>query len=145
MQSWLIWALLAMLTWGFWGLLPKLAVKFSDPTSALFFEAIGAGICGVTLALIFGGKPEFNPKGALFAGLTGMTAILGGWFYLYAARSAITISSVVLLTALYPIVTVMLAVVFLKEPMTTKQIIALILALLAVILLATEQERQDSQ
>ena len=41
------------------------------------------------------------------------------------------------LTALYPLVTVLLAFIFLREPLTGKQIIGLILAIGAILLLAT--------
>ena len=138
MKSWVAWALLALVTWGFWGLFPKLAVKYISPTSALFYEAVGAGVCGAVLALCFGGKPELNFHGALFGVLTGVTVVVGGWFYLFAAKEANT-SSVVVLTAMYPIVTIALAALILKEQITGRQIVAMLLALCAVALLVTEQ------
>ncbi len=137
MNQWILWAVLALGTWGFWGLFPKLAVKYISPTSALFYEALGAVVCGVVIALLAGGKPEYSSRGALFAFLTGVTAILGGWFYLYAARSA-NISTVVVITALYPLITVILAWTVLGEAITQRQLLAMILALGAVSLLATE-------
>jgi transporter family protein len=139
MNNWVGWSLLALVTWGFWGLFPKLATKYTDPNSAIFYEALGAAFCGILLSLYFGGKPEVNFKGCLFGGLTGAAAMLGGWFYLYAARST-NISSVVVLTALYPVVTIILAALTLKEPISVRQIIALILAFAAITLLATEQK-----
>jgi len=142
MNNWITWSLLALLTWGLWGLLPKFAVKYIDPNSAIFYEALGCALCGIILSLFFGGKPDADLRGSLFAGLTGVVGILGAWFYLYAARST-NISSVVVLTALYPVVTIVLAVFMLKEPLSLRQVVALMLALVAISLLATEQKQEN--
>ena len=44
---------------------------------------------------------------------------------------------IVTLTALYPIITIALAAVLLKEPVTLKQGFGMVLAVLSIILLAT--------
>jgi transporter family protein len=137
MPSWIVWSLLALVTWGLWGFFPKLAVNYISPKDALIYDALGTGISGVLIALCIGGRPAPSLAGATFAALTGLTAILGGLFYLYAAREA-NISVVVVLTALYPIVTVLLAAIFLKESLTQRQILSLLLALAAIIVMATD-------
>jgi transporter family protein len=144
MNNWLVCSILALVTWGFWGLFPKLAVTYTNPTTALFYEAVGSMICGFGLALYFGGIPEASFKGAFFGIMTGMVALLGAWFYLNASRNA-NISLVVVITALYPVVTVLLAVIFLKEPFGLKQSIALVLSLIAIALLATDQQAEPNK
>jgi transporter family protein len=87
--------------------------------------------------LFFAGfRPETHPRGILYACLTGVAGLLGGLFYLLAvARGKVPV--VVTLTALYPIITIALAAVLLKEPVTLKQGFGMVLAVLSIILLAT--------
>lgn len=137
MASWLPWGLLALLTWGLWGLFPKLAVQSMSPESAILYEAIGAALAGVTIAALTATRLEFDASGAIYAGLTGATAILGGWFYLCAAARA-DITSVVILTAMYPALTVLFAWIFIKEPVGARHLLALALALSATLVVAWE-------
>jgi transporter family protein len=138
MNQWILYTVLALVSWGIWGLFPKLSLQYLSPNSAIFYEALGAAVCGISIAILAGGKPEFSPRGSLFAFVTGATAILGAWFYLYAARNT-NISTVAVVTAMYPVITVVLAWAVLGESMTHRQLLAMLLALGAIVLVATEQ------
>ena len=136
MSSWVCWSLLALLTWGFWGFFPKLATRYMSPQSIMIYEVIaGLAIAGVCL-FIAGFRPETHPKGILYSFLTGVAGLLGGLFYLFAVGRG-KVSVIVTLTALYPIITIALAVVFLREPVTLRQGCGMVLAVLSIILLAT--------
>ena len=136
MSSWVWWSLLALFTWGIWGFFPKLATRYMSPQSIIIYEVIaGLSIAAVCL-FSTGFKPETHPRGILFACLAGVAGLLGGLFYLFAVARG-KVSVIVTLTALYPIITIALAAVFLKEPVTLKQGFGMVLAVLSIILLAT--------
>ena len=134
MDSWFIWTILAMVTFGAWGFFPKLAVNYISPQSALIYQVIGGLFVGIVGLAMINFKPETHPMGILYAFLTGITGVLGTLFY-YAAASRGQISIVVSLTALYPLITIMLAIIFLHETLMLKQVIGLGFAVAAIVLL----------
>ena len=136
MNDWVIFAILALLVWGFWGFFPKLATNYISPKSVLVYEVIGAIIVGVAVLFLVNFKPEVNAKGITFAILTGIAGTLGALFFIFAVSRGET-SVVVTTTALYPLVTITLAFLILKEPITMKQGIGMIFAFAAMMLLST--------
>lgn len=135
MDSSFFWTLLAMLTFGAWGFFPKLAVNYINPQSALIYQVIGGLLVGIVGLAMLNFKPETHPVGIVYALLTGITGVLGTFFY-YAAASRGQISVVVSLTALYPLITILLAVIFLHETLVLKQVIGLCFAVAAIVMLA---------
>ncbi|MBW2966178.1 EamA family transporter [Candidatus Woesearchaeota archaeon] len=135
MGDWLIFAIFALIMWGLWGFFPKLATNYISPKSALIFEVIGALVVGVVVLIVVGFKPEIHSKGITFALLTGIAGTLGALFFLYAISRG-KASVVVTTTALYPIITIMLAFLILKEPVSLKQGVGMIFALTAIMLLS---------
>jgi transporter family protein len=136
MSSWVWWSLLALFTWGFWGFFPKLAIRHMSSQSIIIYEVVAALAVALGCLIFVGFRPETHPRGILYAALTGVAGILGGLFYLFAmARGKVSV--IVTLTALYPIITIVLAAVFLKEPVTLKQGCGMVLAVLSIVLLAT--------
>ena len=135
MDSWIFWTMLAMVTFGAWGFFPKLAVNYISPQSAVVYQVIGGLLVGTVGLAMVNFKPETHPMGILYALLTGITGVLGTLFY-YAAASKGQISIVVSLTALYPLITILLAIIFLNETLALKQIVGLCFAVAAIVLLA---------
>ena len=135
MESWFLWTILALVTFGLWGFFPKLAVNYITPQSALIYQVIGGMLVGVIGLTLIGFRPQTHPLGILFALLTGITGVLGTFFY-YAAASRGQISIVVSLTALYPLITILLAIVFLHETLSLRQVAGLCFAVAAIIFLA---------
>ena len=135
MNSWFFWTILAMVTFGAWGFFPKLAINYINPQSALIYQVIGGLLVGIVGLAMLNFKPETHPLGILFAFLTGITGVLGTFFY-YLAASRGQISIVVSLTALYPLITILLAMIFLHETLVLKQVIGLCFAVAAIVLLA---------
>ena len=136
MDNWFVSALLALIIYGFWGFFPKLAVSYISPQSALVYQVAGGMLVGVLALFLVGFRPESHPLGVLFAILTGVTGVLGTLFY-YAAASRGNISIVVSMTALYPLITICLAFFILREPLTFKQIIGMVFAIVAIILFSS--------
>jgi len=135
-DSWQIPALAALVLFGFWGFFPKLAVNHIDPGSALVFEIVGAMAVGLVVLLFPGFTLETAPRGALFGVLTGLCGMLGTLFFMAAATRG-RISLVVSLTAMYPLITIVLARLVLAEPLTGKHLLGMVMALAAIVLLCT--------
>lgn len=132
--NWLIYALICSLLYGFWGFLGKLATKSLNYKTAFVYEAIGATL--TTIFIIASSKNlnfEGNIAGIVFALLVGVCATVASLIFFKAIESG-PVVSVISITSLYPLITVFLSYFFLKEPITIPQIIALVLAILAVIL-----------
>ena len=136
MQPWLIYAILALVIWGFWGFFPKLTTGYIGPKSAMVFQSIGAVIVGMLVLFALKLKPEMHPRGVFFALLTGIAGITGALFFLYALSSGGKTAAVVMLTALYPVITIALSFIFLHEAVTLMQSIGILLALVSIILIA---------
>ncbi|MFT5064159.1 MAG: transporter family protein [Gammaproteobacteria bacterium] len=136
-QSWLFPALLCVAAWGVSRLFPKLATNHIDPKSALTFEVIGEVLVVIFILGSAGfGKLMFDLKGTSYAVLAGLFGGAGVYWYLVAADRG-NVSQLVGVTALYPVITVILGVLVLNEPLTAKQIIGVGLAVVAVYLVSS--------
>ena len=136
MENWLAAAIIAFILYGLWGFFPKLAVTYISPASALVYEVAGAIMVGLLALKIVGFRPDAHPKGILYAVLTGITGMLGTLFFFYSVKNG-KVSVVASLTALYPLITIILAHLFLREPIAIRQLLAMVLAMAALILFAT--------
>ena len=80
-----------------------------------------------------GFKPEVHPKGISLAFATGLLGMLGALFYLFAMPKG-KVSVIATLVALNPVITIGLAYFLLKEPITLKEGVGMIFALMAIVL-----------
>lgn len=135
-MSWLSASLLALLSFGLWGFFTKLAVIHIDSKSALIYQTIGVAIIGVLALGMMNFKPANDMKGLGYAILTGLAYGVGCLFYFIAASKG-KIITVVTLTALYPLIAIILAYLVLKETVNMKQCAGIVLALAAILLMST--------
>jgi bacterial/archaeal transporter family protein len=134
--NWLIYGLICSLLYGFWGFFGKLATKSLNYKTAFVYEVIGAII--TTIFILASSKSlnlEGNIVGIVFALLVGVCATVASLIFFKAIESGPVVSTISI-TSLYPLITVFLSYLFLKEAITIPQIIALILAIISVILSA---------
>ena len=136
MKEWLLPTFGTIIFWGLWGFIPKITTKYISPKSAIVFETLGGIILGIVILISLKFKPDIHPKGVLLAVLTGLLGFAGALCFLYAALKG-PISLVAVLSALSPIITVVLAMFFLNETITLKQGLGIVLGLGAVVLIAT--------
>ena len=136
MKQWLIPTFGAFILWGFWSFIPKITTRYISPKSAILFEVLGGIIFAVVILFSIKFKPDFHPKGALLALSTGLLGFGGALCFLYAASKG-PISLVAVLSALSPIIAIILAALFLNETITIKQGLGIALGLGAIVLLAT--------
>ncbi|RKX70132.1 hypothetical protein DRP53_06025 [candidate division WOR-3 bacterium] len=130
---WLLFALSAVLVWGFWGYLSKIvAVDLGGLQGYLIVSISSIAFTGAVL--IATGLPGSLPNLPLYI----ITGILGGvgTLFFYLAMESGKASVVVPISAQYIVVAAILAFIFLKEPVTMRKILGIIFATVAIILLS---------
>ena len=132
----LIFAFVAILLWGVWGILLKQASVHLNPLNNLVFSGMGSlAVVGLSIILL-GGKLEFSSsRGIIFSVLAGFIGTLAVLFFIYAVSKG-RVSVVVPLTSLYPIITLVLAVLVLGESISIRQGFGIGFALIALLLLS---------
>lgn len=133
-RSWILPALATFVFWGLWGFLPKITTRYLSPRSAVLYEVIGGLLFGIVAIGIFRFRPDYHPVGTALGLITGTIGFLGAFAFLQAV-SAGRVSLVVSFTALYPALSILLAVIFLGESISLRQGVGVILALIAMLLI----------
>jgi len=135
-MDWLWFSLLAAGLWGLWGFLSKVAT-LQLPVQAVYLISAGgyAAVIGY-LAATEGLALPWPPGGATAAVAAGICLALGLLYFCKALAADTATGVVVPLTALYPLVTVILSWTLLREDFTLRQLAGVALALPAVWLLA---------
>lgn len=133
MDDRVILAVVSLVMWGLWGFFPKLATDNIGPKSVLIFQNTATILVTIFVLASVNFKPEINSKGIFFSVISGLAGTVGGLFFLYAISKG-RASVIVTMTALYPIVTIILAFLILKEPISLKQGIGMMFALIAMVL-----------
>jgi transporter family protein len=141
LPAWLTWSLATIVLWGTWGLVSKIASTGVDAyVNQLLYTA------GLVPLLIFAAwtvhrrsaqeSRNGRAAGAFWAFLTGILGGAGNIAFFQALVKGGKASVVAPVTALFPMVTVLLALTFLKERLGRTQWIGLALAFLAIYLLS---------
>lgn len=133
MQGWILPTFGALLLWGFWGFIPKLTTDYLSPRSAVVYEVLGGLLLALIVLTVSKFQLDFHPKGSAFAVVTGMLGLLGAFCFLLAVSKG-PVTLVATLSALYPVVSVLLAIFILHESVTVRQCLGIAMAVLAMIL-----------
>ncbi|MGI9072465.1 MAG: EamA family transporter [Bryobacteraceae bacterium] len=136
-SSWMLLSIATVLLWGSWGLESKIVVDRISPWMNQVLFSIG--LLPLLAWMLFWknlrqttGPPN---KGAAFGLLTGIFGGLGNvTFYLALSRGKASV--VVPMVGLAPLVTVVLALLILKESINRAQVVGVVLALLSIYLLS---------
>ncbi len=136
MREWVIPSLGVFVAWGLWGFLPKLTVRFLPPRDAVVYETLGGVILALTLLAWYGPRLQTDWRGVALAAFTGLIGFVGALLYL---RAVVTgpVSLVTTISALYPVLVIALAYLFLGETITLKQGLGVVLALVSIYLITT--------
>lgn len=133
--GWFLPVLIAVISWAGMVFLPKLVAQTSlPPTSAILYEILG----GVTVALIvflyLGGKAQFDAKGAAISYAVGLLGFTGTLAYFWAVTKG-PVSIIAVLSAMYPIIAVLLGVFVLHETLSLRQMLGIGLSMAGLWLL----------
>ena len=135
LAPWFLYSVITVLAWGVVGLLQKLSTNHLSAESTLIWLVVGF------LAM----EPLFYPGSALFhysawaiaaALVSGLLNALGAWALFAALKNGGKASIVSPLTALYPLVVILLVPLVLHESITKLQLAGVASALIAVVLLS---------
>lgn len=139
LPRWLAYSLLTIVCWGAWGAVSKVASGGVDANTNQIFFTLGLLpliAFAARSARLAGGSER--RAGIAWAFLTGILGGTGNIAFFRALGSGGQASVVVPATALFPLVTVILALTFLHERLGKAQKIGLVLALAAIYLLSME-------
>jgi len=139
MANWIIFSILALVSWGIWGFMMKLSINsIGCAKSVMVYQAIGSAVVVLLVLLFLKFRPEGDLKGIGLSVITGVLGMLGTLFFILAISSGNGTGSVVSpLTALYPLITIALALMVLKEPLSVKQGAGIVFAMAAMVLFTT--------
>jgi len=132
---WLWYSAITVLAWGVVGLLQKLSTNYISAESSLIWLVVGFLLLE---PLLYPGSALFHYSGwnLIWALLSGVLNALGAWALFAALKSGGKASIVAPLTALYPLVVMMLVPFVLHESITRLQVVGVVCALIAVVLLS---------
>lgn len=136
MKEWVLPTFGAFVVWGLWSFIPKITVRYISPKSAVVYEVLGGILVASVVLYSLNFRPDIHPKGVALGITTGLLGFLGALFFLFAVSHG-PVSLIVTLTALYPVISILLAIVILHEPITLKQAVGVIFALTAIFLVAS--------
>ena len=139
--AWLLWSMATIVLWGAWGLVSKIASNGVDVyVNQLLYTAGLAPLMIFIAWTVWKHSPRESAKdrrrGVFWAFLTGILGGLGNLAFFQALVKGGEASIVAPVTALFPMVTVLLAVLFLKERLGRTQWVGLALAFVAIYLLS---------
>jgi drug/metabolite transporter (DMT)-like permease len=144
MPRWLLFSLLTVTLWGVWGFLPRLLARMPAEQQQVI-STLGLLPVMAALALrperLRGASVKRGCALAFGAGLVGSVGMLAFYKLMNAGLGAAT---VVPFTSLYPLVTVLLAVVLLKEKLGTIQMAGIALALASIYFFNVGREQSFS-
>jgi bacterial/archaeal transporter family protein len=142
MPRWLLWTFAALLSWGIWAVLSKV---LGNALSAQQSQALSTiGMLPILLPLAVSARASLrgaSRTGLILALVGGIVTCLGNIPYYAAVARGERFATVVSLTALAPMVTVLLAMFFLRERVNRIQIIGLALSLGAIWLFNVQEDR----
>lgn len=132
--DWVGWSLVTLVLWGVWGFLAKLASSHVDWKQQSLLWVIGAAIPIVVIS--FYARPVFGIQEAStwYVLASGIAAVIGN-VGLYIAMGKGKASLAVPVTAVYPLVTIILSVVFLREKVTLLQSLGIFFGLIGILLM----------
>jgi len=132
---WLWYALLCIFWWGLWGFLSKVGSEAASPMQMQILFTLGMIPVAVGMLLQMRLKLDRNGGGVTYGILCGIATGLGTLGY-YAALRAQTASVVTPVTGLFPVLTVALAFVVLRERLNKVQMGGMLLALASIVVLS---------
>jgi transporter family protein len=135
MRDWYFYALTTVVVWGIWGVFSKLAAAHSKPRQMLIFQSVGVIAFALLVLALEKFRIEPSVQGFSWSFAAGFFTFIG-FLTFFAALEHGKASTVVTLSALYPVVTIFLSILFLHEKLTMRQAVGIGFALVASVLLA---------
>jgi uncharacterized membrane protein len=143
-QPWLYYTLLTALCWGVWGSIMEYPEKFGFPATLGYITWAFTMIPCSYIAIKHGHKKiEFKLKAILIGSCTGILGAAGQLLLFSALKHgpAYTIFPII---SLYPVLTIFLSILVLKEKTTNRCWLGIAVSIIAVLFLAYQQPSSSS-
>lgn len=137
MNNWLCHSMITLLLWGVWGIFGKLAYRSITPRDYIPLVLIG-NIIVLIIACFFLLRPshfKINSTDGIFAVISSIAYVAGGLFFFLALGKGET-SKVVLVTALYPIITISYSLFFMNEPVSATKLLGIVTVFIGILFLS---------
>ncbi|MFN4197255.1 MAG: EamA family transporter [Caldimicrobium sp.] len=127
--------MLTILCWGVSPILEKLGLKKIDPLIALFIRTFTA-LLSISFFLLFTGTyqqlKEVSLKAFFIIGISGILAGFLGMYFYFSLLKIHPASQIAPLTATYPLIASVLAILFLNEPISLEKLLGTFLIVLGL-------------
>jgi len=138
MSDWMYFSLITVALWGIVGLLQKLGTNRISADSLLVW-LMGGYLLLVPWLIVHTDLVSLTVEDVLVGTLAGVTNGLGAWFLFAALERGAKASIAVPLTALNPLVTILLALIFLSERLSAVQTVGVSLAIVGGLSISFEK------
>jgi transporter family protein len=132
---WLWYALLGVFLWGLWGFLSKIGSDTASPMQMQILFTLGMLPVALGMFIQMRGKLDRDRIGITYGLLCGIATGVGTLGY-FAALHDQNASVVTPLTGVFPVLTVILAFVILRERLNRVQMGGMLLALASIVILS---------
>jgi uncharacterized membrane protein len=136
MIIWLSWSVAAFLAYAVWGMLNGVVAKNNDPYTGIFLSGIGYLIAGIISLSMVKFKVNFSLTNLVSGAGLGIATGIGGLFFLIALSRGGNPNTIVLLTAMYPLGTILLNYFLMGTTISITQLVGAVLSIIAIILLS---------
>lgn len=131
---WFWYSMICVVCWGGWALLSKLGSQEVPPDTMQFLFTLGTLPVGIALLILRGGKLEKSRRGIAYGVLNGVLSGVGGLTLFAAYHTNGNTTLITATSALYPMITVVLAVLILRERFRPIQALGLVFAAIAIVI-----------
>jgi bacterial/archaeal transporter family protein len=134
--KWFWYAIAASLCWTGWAFTAKIGSKEIPPATMEFISSLGFVLVSLGVMRRKSAASDQSSAGKCFALISGVLLALGGISLYGAYRTGYNASMITAVTSLYPVVTVLCAVGFLREKLNKMQVVGLLFAVAAMFILS---------
>ena len=135
-RLWLVYALITTVFWGIWGAFIEIPEKAGFPaTLGYVIWSLTMIPCALVALHIIGWKPETDRRSVFLGMMVGLLGA-GGQLILFQALREGPAYVVFPLISLFPVLTIVLSVIFLKEKTSKRHWTGIVLALIAAVFVA---------
>lgn len=136
-NAWFVYAVAAGLLWGIWGVVAKLISEDVNPFMNHLLFTIGM-LFTLPFVMRKCKRSEMNVRGLVWGVVAGCFAIAGNVAVFYAFSNGGQASIVIPVTNLYPLVTIVIALLAFKEKLNLVNVAGILVAVPAILLLSGE-------
>lgn len=132
--KWFLYSMAAVLSWTCWAFSAKFGSEQLPPNAEQFMAAFGFLLVGLVLLIAMRFRLDLNRRGVGYGVAAGVLLAVGSIALFAAYRTGANTAVITTATGLYPMVTILLAIIFLKERLTRLQLLGVLFAIAAMVI-----------